>query len=316
MVKENDKKFKVYIPVLEWGSNFNLRGFMKNAPKGWVSHLPEDKANNKKSNDFDIDKVIKDINTKIGNNDNLSIKPEFKSNETTNQHQPEYIKDIDGKRAINIIDFVIEEYGPDIVSDTKLINLLEHFAEDLGHIVEGELVYLNTDIGPVHEKNEKNMKQYITLLESWDDWEIQIKHDINELAKIISDSGLVNPNEINSSENLQPTIANLKNKIINYYIELNRPGEIAQDYIYVDSIGNNDEGVQVQRDEEGKRNVNLFSFEINSISILKKGTEDEMMEFKELWGTEIEEGVLQGWEEGWNEYYQIKATEDSLRNFR
>jgi len=160
------------------------------------------------------------------------------------------------------------------------------------------------------------MKQYIPLLENWKDWKVQAEININALAKVISDSGLVDPNEINSSKILQPTINNLKRSLVNYFIELDDSGEIDQDYIYVYSIGDNDEGIQVQEDEDGKRDVNLFSFEIDSIDILKKGTEDEMIEFGKLWGSDIESGVLQGWEEGWTDYYQIKSTEDSLMNYR
>jgi len=180
MIKENYKKMKVYMPVLEWGSNFNLKNFMKNAPKEWFNNIPGGKANGKAPNEFDIDEIVKGATTQMEHTDNPLIateiamdheeqhegyynddtglpamEAELDANEDTIQHQFEYMKNIDGKRAIDIIEFAIEEYGPDVINDTKLINLLEHFAQDLGHVVEGELAYMNTDIGPVHEKNEK-----------------------------------------------------------------------------------------------------------------------------------------------------------------
>lgn len=158
------------------------------------------------------------------------------------------------------------------------------------------------------------MKRYIPILETKEIDKTAIAQ-INELAKIISFSGLKNPKDIDSSPELQSTIQKLKELIIAFYSEDVVIPEIAEQYIYISVNGDNTDGVSTQEDEDGKRSVSLYNFEIEEILIADKDNEDTFIDMTSVWGEIIEDEVLNIWGDRWGEYYSIKSTQDSLRNW-
>lgn len=178
MENKNTSVMQAYVPLLEWGIQLPLKNFLNNAPKEWFYNVPGGKAEGKEPSDFDLDAIIKGTATQLQHTTNPLVATEIAmdhveehddyydddkglpamesglENDEMNQHESEYMKTIEGKRAVDIIEFAIEEYGPDVVSDTKLMGFLKHLATDLGHVVEGDLAYINTELGPVHEKNK------------------------------------------------------------------------------------------------------------------------------------------------------------------
>lgn len=199
MEKNNQKRLTQYVPIYEWGNEVKLKNFMNNAPKEWFNNLEGGQADGNTPDDFDLDAIIKGamiqmqhtknplIATEIAMdhekehkgyyNDETGLpamEAELESGDDINQHVSEYVKNIDGKQAINIMEFAMEEYGPDIVNDGKIIGFLKHFAEDLGHVVEGDLVFMNTDIVPVHEKSfiNENMENILRFKKGYGYWDV------------------------------------------------------------------------------------------------------------------------------------------------
>lgn len=161
------------------------------------------------------------------------------------------------------------------------------------------------------------MKRYIPLLENnWREVSEVAVSVINELAKIISLSGITDPDEINNNPKLQDTIAKLKNAIVVLYSDDVATNEVNERYIHIYVTGNNDEGFEVEDSEDGKREISLFKFEVVSLQIFHHDDEESFIDMTEAWGSDIEEQVLQMWEDGWSDYYDIKSTENTLTNYR